>query len=76
MEQNMPDYVIVNGASIERVFLEENIAEARECKWSDDTVLNEHDHCIICDIALSKGTSAFRADVRWLCQSCMEHYIL
>jgi len=75
---DMMEFVDVNGAKIERSYLEENVAEAKECEWSVGSVevADDHVHCIVCDVAMSKGVSAFRADNRWLCQYCMEHFVM
>jgi len=73
----MTDYVDVNGAKIERSYFEDNVAEAQECDWSPAVeVSGDHVHCIVCGLAMPRGICAFRADSRWLCQYCMEHFVM
>ena len=73
----MSDYVDVNGAKIERSFLQENIAEANECEWSAGVVAvdENHVHCIVCDVSIPRDAVAFQSDHRWLCKFCMDSFI-
>jgi hypothetical protein len=73
----MTDYVEVNGAKIERTYLEENVSEAKKRDWSTEEIEihEDHVHCVICDLAMAKGSVGFCSDTLWLCRYCMEHFI-
>lgn len=72
----MNEYIHVNGARIERSYFEDNVAEALECDWELASQISyDHVHCIVCDVAILKGMVAFRAENRWLCQYCKEHFV-
>lgn len=72
----MTEYVDVNGAKIERSYFDDNVAEAREYDWLlVGAISDDHVHCIVCDVAMSRGKSAFRAGNKWLCRYCMEHFV-
>ncbi len=72
----MTEYVDVNGAKIERSYFDDNVAEAHEYEWSlVREISDDHVHCIVCDVAVSRGMSAFRSGSKWLCKYCMEHFV-
>ena len=71
--------VFVNGAWIDRDFLDENIREARGTTWVKVAIdpLEEHHHCIVCDLTIGHQTSsyAYKSPIGWLCTYCYEHFI-
>jgi hypothetical protein len=71
--------VFVNGAWIDKVFLEENISEARGTSWVKVVVdpLEEHHHCIVCNFAIGPQNSSFayKSPIGWLDSYCFEHFI-
>ena len=73
----MTEYIEVNGARIDRSFLEENVSEAKDCAWRAAQVptQDDHVHCIVCDLPMPRGSLGFRCDSRWLCDYCMERFI-
>lgn len=73
----MVDWVMVNGARIERSFLEENVSEARERTWHQ-TCWEEsknHRHCMICRAPLAGGDVCYRSKGGWLCPYCFERFV-
>jgi hypothetical protein len=79
----MPDWVFVNGARIEKSYLEANIAEAKKYKWEKFTWTNEsvsHRHCIICNVPIPKtggstGEEAYKSIGGYLCEYCYDNFI-
>ncbi len=73
----MADYILVNGARIEREFFDENVAEARECKWTASEVpaTAGHYHCLVCGAGIGSGEAAYHAGNRWLCKYCYDHFL-
>jgi hypothetical protein len=74
---SMAEYVLVNGARMEKTFFDENVAEAKGCVWRPATVCEKigHQHCMVCMNAIAVGEDARNADYRWICCYCYEHYI-
>jgi len=70
------DSVEVNGATMERGFFQDNLAEANACYWTSDVVAADHQHCTICSAAIGRGVAAFNAGHRWLCGSCHERFLV
>ena len=73
----MTERVMVNGAQIERSFLEENVAEAREYVWVKtrwDEVGN-HGHCMVCSVTLSGNDLYYRSDGGVLDAYCFETFV-
>jgi hypothetical protein len=75
----MRDWVVVNGAKIERSFFDESLAEARKYSWEAKTVTNQdHHHCVICSAAISSGMDsgpAYASTGGWLCHFCYDRFI-
>lgn len=73
----MTEWVIVNGARIERTFLEANVAEARSYTWKrgqwDEP--GEHGHCMICSISISEGDMCYHCKEGQLCPYCYERFV-
>ena len=60
----MSEWVMVNGATIERSFLEANIAEARSAgdwKQGHFSDASGHTHCIVCGLTIANDDVAFRS---------------
>lgn len=69
----MPEWILVNGARVERTFFEDNLLEAKTCNWRpcERHPDKSHKHCLICGVASSESSAAgWCSDVRWLCESC------
>lgn len=73
----MVDWVMVNGARIERTFFEENVSEARRYNWLQTRWgnPNDHAHCMICGVVLSRGDICYRSDGGWVCPHCYENFV-
>jgi len=71
------EWVMVNGARIERSFLEENVSEARGYSWQCARweKPNDHGHCMICTVALAGGDVCYQSEGGWLCSYCFERFI-
>lgn len=71
------EWVFVNGARIERKYLAANVSEARQAVWtlSNGREVQEHTHCIICNIAIARGDDCYQADCGWICLSCHRRFI-
>ena len=74
----MTEWIIVNGARIEKEFLEGKIREAREQKWSvgqwSDS--ENHDYCMVCIATISVTDSAHMASQAGsLCMGCYDQFI-
>jgi hypothetical protein len=74
----MSDWIMVNGARIERSYLRENISEAKTYSWEKRgwDMADDHGHCMICNIALSVGDVGYRSEAGWLCSYCFETFLL
>ena len=73
----MTDYVDVNGARIERTFLEANVEEARSCEWQRDELRSTrgtHHHCIVCNVSMTEG-ECYQCGQRCLCQYCHDRFV-
>lgn len=77
----MKEWITVNGATIEKVFFDENVAEARSCTWmlSHTSELRAHVHCLICGLAIApdqKATNRVYSGARgWLCEYCYNSFV-
>lgn len=69
----------VNGARIERAYLDENVAEARSNNWSRATeTLLEHVHCMVCGISIDGAVNLeyWKSKNGHLCDYCHTHFIV
>ena len=73
----MAEWVMVNGARIERSFLEENVSEARKYDWEQMRweKNRDHGHCMICSVAQAGGDVCYRSKGGLLCSYCFERFI-
>ena len=73
----MVEWVMVNGARIERSFLEENVAEARRYVWLKThwNKVGEHGHCMVCGVALSGKDPCYCSEGGWLCPYCLKTFL-
>ena len=73
----MTDWVIVNGARIERSFLRDNVSEARTYAWEKSRweKAGDHGHCMVCNVALSGDDVCYRSEGGWLCPYCFETFV-
>ena len=72
------EYINVNGAQIEREFLEANVEEARSCTWEEvpsTGTTNGHHHCIVCDATIADA-ACYRSGYRGLCTYCHSRFLL
>lgn len=68
--------VLVNGAWIEKDFLAANIEEAKALTWKPTSLIHDHQHCLICSIALGlKSKSYENESKRWICDFCFNEFI-
>lgn len=69
----------INGALIEKEFFEENVKEVKEYIWyqTGSNAILDHQHCIICLIAISgkKSQVAWRSNNLWLCDFCHKNFL-
>jgi hypothetical protein len=74
----MSDWVMVNGARIERSFLEANIAEVRSVgNWNEGRFSDAsgHTHCIVWGVAIAKGDVGFESTHGWVCAYCYGTFV-
>lgn len=73
----MTDWVMVNGARIERSFLRDNVSEARTYAWERRRweKSNDHGHCMVCNVSLSAGDVCYCSEGGWLCPYCFETFV-
>ena len=73
----MAEWLIVNGARIERSFFEENVSEARQYAWERTRWQEpkDHGHCMVCNIALAAGEECYRSCGGWLCPYCFTQFV-
>lgn len=73
----MAEYILVNGARVEREFFDDNLAEARGCTWKLERVpaSSDHHHCLVCGIGIESGAAAYRSGSRWLGKYCYDHFL-
>jgi len=71
----MTEWVMVNGARVERRFFDENLAEARSFRWEPVQLLVEgdHHHCLICGVVLG-AELAHRSIGGYACRGCFSTY--
>ena len=71
--------VMVNGALMDKVFLDENIEEARSYSWEERPMsdISDHGHCIVCTIALPNDHSdkVFVSGSLLLCEHCYRLFV-
>jgi hypothetical protein len=78
MKEMSSPKVVVNGALIDKDFLDENIREAKRYSWkrNSSNVLNDHAHCMICNSAISEEDKAlFVSENDYLCEYCFYKFI-
>lgn len=79
MKEMSSPKVAVNGALIDKDFLDENIGEAKRYSWKrkSSNVLNEHAHCMICNSAISEAEekTLFVSENDYLCEYCFSKFI-
>ena len=78
----MAEWIDINGAKIEKQFLEENVAEAKTSTWKPAQWPKnlDHSHCIICTIAIpykneSPSAAYYKSEGGWLCAYCYERFM-
>lgn len=75
----MKDWIYVNGAKIERAYLDENIREARGLDWSasSSNLLGNHAHCIVCGQAIEpmSNQTIYQAGEVFLDAYCYERFV-
>jgi hypothetical protein len=76
----MTEWIEVNGARVEKSYLEENVREARSHKWTkiQTTKLTRHVHCMICGVAIDPGsstTTAYESNEHYTCAYCHDHFL-
>ena len=73
----MTEWVMVNGARIERSFLQENVSEARTYAWGKGRLEmpEEHGHCMVCNVALSGNDECYCSKGGLLCPYCLETFV-
>ena len=73
----MAEWVMVNGARIERSFLQENVSEARTYVWERGRweKADDHGHCMVCNVALSESDVCYRSKGGRLCPYCFETFV-
>jgi hypothetical protein len=78
--ETMPEWVLVNGARIERTYLEENLQEARAQEWlvPTDQTHYDHRHCMVCTVAIDMGHHSryMTSKAGVLCASCYAQFIV
>ena len=74
----MVDWILVNGAKIEKYYLDENVAEAKKYCWKQARweATGSHGHCLICNIGLSANDPCGCSEGGWLCLYCLKNFIL
>ena len=73
----MTEWVMVNGARVERSFLQANICEARTYAWEKVrwAKAGDHRHCMVCNVALSGNDECYSSSGGWLCTYCFETFV-
>ena len=77
----MSTWVEVNGAKVEKDFLDDNIREAKGYDWSE-TLANyfaHHVHCIICGVTIDPKSHgpirAYKSKGGCVCVYCYDHFL-
>jgi hypothetical protein len=77
--EQLTEWVVVNGARIERLFFEANLQEAKNCTWdkqSHSADEHNHNHCLICNVeSKTGGDEGWFSDYRWICDPCHKAFI-
>jgi hypothetical protein len=77
----MSTWIDVNGAKIEKVFLDENIREAKTYSWKaiDASEIKDHAHCMVCWVTIDTKTqlspAGFKSNCGYVCTYCHEHFL-
>lgn len=78
----MTEWLVVNGARIEKAYFEENVAEAKTYAWEVARPQPEkgHVHCMVCGVTISadeddRTALAYRSRGGWLCDHCYTNYV-
>ena len=77
----MSTWVDVNGAKVEKEYLDENIIEAKGYEWSEYSMadLTGHVHCMICGIAINKNSATtekfYHSKGGYLCGYCHDNFL-
>lgn len=82
----MAEWVDVNGAKIEKQYLEESIAEAKSYQWKVDNWRDDqnHTHCLICNGTIPEKPLLGRQiyyqtilpnKILWMCSYCYDRFI-
>ena len=73
----MTDWVVVNGARIERSYFEANLEEARSVKWSESAGEESkvHIHCMVCGVAIGASETRMISSAGYLCLSCYDQFL-
>lgn len=77
----MRTWIEVNGAKIEKEFLEANILEASNYDWGEIPAadLKEHVHCMICDFTIDPKSATpprtFKSKGGYACDYCYKHFL-
>jgi hypothetical protein len=74
----MAEWIIVNGARIEKSYFDANVTEARSKTWTparwDKT--SDHGHCLVCGVTISLDKpDYFRSGSTSLCSYCFRNYV-
>ena len=71
------DWILVNGARIERSYFEANVQEACSVEWNIQTTSRSegHAHCIICGIAIPEGAARMVSPNGDLCMYCFDEFV-
>lgn len=71
--------VMVNGALMDKAFIEENVREAKNYAWVEKPMVTiaDHGHCIVCMIAVPNNQSdrVFTSGSLFLCDFCYRNYL-
>jgi hypothetical protein len=78
----MSNWIVVNGAKIDKEFFEQNVAEAQSYHWHRKQwdKQGDHTHCIICGITIPTSDDKnepvyYQSEGGWLCGYCFENFI-
>jgi len=74
----MDEWIEVNGARIEKTFLEGNVIEARSYTWEQARELPlGHVHCMICDIAIGIASPSkfWKSTYGNMCDYCFTRFM-
>lgn len=73
------EFIVVNGARMERSFFEENLSEAKSLVWMSASNIQkgDHHHCVVCTIPITQFSEAqaYRSGNRFLCEFYFKTYL-